>query len=352
LKAYQGKAKIRWCRKNEAGAVLILVLVMISILVVLAVETLRAMQVEEAGARYFQDSFQAEGLAKSGVHVAMALLLKDGEENQVDHLGEPWAQLGQTGAEAPLDLGDIGTLDGQVVDECGKFPINYLVNDQGALQPEYEQVLERLLTSPPFQMEPEGAKALIAAIKDWLDPDDDPTEDGGAEVDYYQSLDKPHGCKNGPITSLAELLLIRGMTESLYYGKEGGPGLKDLVTVYSNGKININTAGPEVLNALLSPSTASDTAANWVESVIAYRKDSMHWDYLGQSDWYRNQMAGFSDISLAADLITTQSSYFSVAMTGKVGAGRKTVFACLERRKPETGQQGQLEIAVRFWQVF
>jgi general secretion pathway protein K len=324
---------------------------MISVLVVLAVETLRAMQVEEAGARYFQDSFQAEALAKSGVHVAMALLLKDGEENQVDHLGEPWAQVGQPGPDV-LALSEIGTLEGRVLDECGKYPINALVDDKGALQAGYQQVLERLLTSPPFQMEAEAAKALIAAIKDWLDPDDAPTEGGGAEADYYQSLDKPHGCKNGPMTSLAELLLVRGMTEALYNGKEGGPGLKDLVTVYSDGKININTAGPEVLNALLAPSTPLDTAASWVASVIAYRQEPMHWDFLGESDWYRNRMVGFSDISVPADLITTQSSYFSASMTGRVGAGRKTVFACLERRKPEKQTQGQMEIVVRFWQVF
>ncbi len=353
LNGYPVKARERGRRNHEQGAALILVLLMISVLVVVAVETLRAMQVEEAGARYFQDSFQAEALAKSGVHVAMALLLKDGEENQVDHLGEPWAQVGQAGSEA-LPLGEIGTLEGRVMDESGKYPINALVDDKGALRPGHQQVLERLLTNPPFQMEAEEAKALTAAIKDWLDPDDEPTEGGGAESDYYQSQAKPHGCKNGPMTSLAELLLVRGMTEAIYHGKEGGPGLKDLVTVYGGGRININTAGPEVLQALLSPSTPPETAANWVENVIAYRKEPMHWDFLGEPDWSRNRMTGFSDISLPVDLITTQSSYFSVSMTGKVGAGRKTVFACLERRTPEKEKQNQkqMELVVRFWQVF
>jgi len=351
LNAYPVKAREGGRRKDDSGAALILVLVMISVLVVLAVETLRAMQVEEAGARYFQDSFQAEALAKSGVHVAMALLLKDGQENQVDHMGEPWARVGQPGSEVP-GLAEIGTLEGRVMDESGKYPINALVDEKGALRPGYQQVLERLLTNPPFQIEAEEAKALTAAIKDWLDPDDEPTEGGGAESDYYQSQEKPHGCRNGPMTSLAELLLVRGMTEAIYYGKEGSPGLKDLVTVYSDGKININTAGPEVLRALLSPSTPPETAASWLENVIAYRQEPMHWDFLGEPDWYRNRMAGFSDISLPADLITTQSAFFSVSMTGKVGAGRKTVFACLERRKPEKEKQGQMEVIVRFWQVF
>ena len=352
LKAQAVKPSGRGRRNEQAGAALILVLLMISILVVLAVETLRAMQVEEAGARYFQDSFQAEALARSGVHVTMALLLKDAETNEADHLGEPWAQVGQPGAAEGIPLSEIGTLEGQVTDESGKFPINALVDDKGALRPAHAQVLEHLLTNPPFQIEAEQAKALVAAIKDWLDPDDETTEGGGAESEYYQSQEKPHGCKNGPITSLAELLLVRGMTEALYYGKDGGPGLKDLLTVYSGGKININTAGPVVLQALLSPSTPPETAASWVESVIAYRQEQMHWDFLGETDWYRNRVVGFSDISLPAELITVQSSYFSVRMVGKVGAGRKTVFACLERRKPEKEKQGQMDVVVRFWQVF
>ena len=351
LKAHPVKPSGQGRRNDQAGAALILVLLMISILVVLAVETLRAMQVEEAGARYFQDSFQAEALAKSGVHVTMALLLKDAETNQADHLGEPWAQVGQPGSEA-LALNDMGTLEGKVADESGKFPINALVDEKGALRPAHAQVLERLFTNPPFQMEAEEAKALVAAIKDWLDPDDETTEGGGAEADFYQSQEKPHGCKNGPMTSLAELLLVRGVTEARYFGKEGGPGLKDLLTLYSGGKININTAGPVVLQALLGPSTPPETAASWVESVIAYRQEQMHWDFLGESDWYRNRMVGFSDINLPQELITVQSSYFSVRMTGKVGAGRKTVFACLERRKPDNEKQGQMEIVVRFWQVF
>jgi general secretion pathway protein K len=227
-----------------------------------------------------------------------------------------------------------------------------MLDNKGALRPAYPQMLERLLTNPPFQMEAEEAKAVVAAIKDWLDPDDETTEGGGAESEYYQSQEKPHGCKNGPMTSLAELLLVRGMTEALYYGKEGGPGLKDLLTLYSGGKININTAGPLVLLALLSASTPPETAESWVESVIAYRQEQMHWDFLGEPDWYRNRMVGFSDISVAAELITVQSSHFSARMTGKVGAGRKTVFACLERRKPENEAQSQVDMVVRFWQVF
>ncbi|UCG10977.1 MAG: type II secretion system minor pseudopilin GspK [Deltaproteobacteria bacterium] len=346
-------------RSDQSGAALILTLLIITVLVVLVLETLRAMQVEGAAARHFQDSIQAEALAKSGVNVAIALLvqdleedLKDGAPKQdiVDYPGEPWALVTDPDS-IPTELSKLGTLEGKVTDESGKFPINHLVSgEEDALQQNHREVLERLLINAPFLMEQEDAKGLINAIKDWLDSDDEPTGELGAETDYYEILEQPYPCKNGPLTSLDELLLIRGMGPELYFGNEGSPGLKDLLTIYGEGSININTAELLVLQAL--PNVAQDTALDWAESVIAYREEPMHWDFLKESDWYRNRVAGFADINLPAKLITLRSSHFSVQMTGKVGVGRKSVFAYLERQTSEDDKEPGVTVGVRFWQVY
>jgi len=335
---------------GQRGAALILVLLMVSILVVLVLETMRAMQVEGASSRHFQDSLQAEGVAKSGVSLVISLLAKDLAENEVDHLGEPWAKVTEPDA-LPVELPEDGTLEGKVEDEAGKFPINYLVDTNGKPQDIYQNVLIGILTNTPFQVEEEEAKALVNTITDWLDKDDEPAGEFGAETDYYQSLEHPYECKNGPFTSLAELQLVRGMTEALYYGSEENPGLRDLLTLYSNGKVNINTAGPLILKALVSKSVSEDTAQAWAESVVAYREEPMHWDFLGEADWYRNRMAGFNDISLPAELVATQSSHFSVKLTGKFGVGRKSIFACLERSKSEKEEQ-KVKVTVRYWEVY
>ena len=338
-------------RLGESGVALILALVMITILVVFVLETMRAMQVEGAGARHFQDGIRAEALAKSGVNIAISLLKNDLTENEVDHIGEPWALLPKPDA-LPVDLSEAGTLEGRVEDEMGKFPINYLVDEEGKVREVYQQILTRLLTNAPFQMEEAEAQGVVMAIRDWLDKDDEPTGEFGAETDYYQGLEQPYECKNGPLASLAELRLIRGVSESLYLGTEENPGLKDLLTVYSDGKINVNTAGPLVLQALVSPTVSQDTAEGWAESVVAYRQEPMHWDFLSESDWYRNRMAGYSDISLPADLITTQSMYFSVQITGKVGVGRKSIFTYLERQKSKKEGQDQVDVFVRYREVY
>jgi general secretion pathway protein K len=335
---------------GQRGVALILVLLMVSILVVLVLETMRAMQVEGASSHHFQDSLQAEGVAKSGVNLVISLLAKDLAENEVDHLGEPWAKVGEPEALA-VQLPEDGTLEGKVEDETGKFPINYLVDQDGKPQDIYQKVLTTMLTNMPFQLEEEAAQGLVNAITDWLDKDDEPTGVLGAETDYYKGLEHPYECRNGPFTTLAELQLVRGMTAELYFGSEEKPGLRDLLTVYSNGKININTAGPVVLRALVSKSISEDTAQAWAESVVAYREEPMHWDFLGEPDWYRNRMAGFNDVNLPAELVTTQSNYFSVKLTGKAGVGRKSIFACLERSKSEK-EEGKVNVSVRYWEVY
>jgi len=58
------------------------------------------------------------------------------------------------------------------------------------------------------------------SILDWRDPDD-LYRMNGAEPDYYQSLKEPYRCKNGNLDSIEELLLVRGVTPELFYGRNG-----------------------------------------------------------------------------------------------------------------------------------
>ncbi len=55
------------------------------------------------------------------------------------------------------------------------------------------------------------------AILDWLD-DDDEARPNGAELEFYSTLPTPYAPKNGPIDSVEELLLVRGVTPQLLFG--------------------------------------------------------------------------------------------------------------------------------------
>lgn len=116
-------------------------------------------------------------------------------------------------------------------------------------------------------------ETVVGSIRDWIDEDDVPNP-GGAETEYYASLPSPYACKNGPLETLEELARIKGVTPELYFGswQEGwddfedpsqpypgaadsgvadeSVGLMDLLTVYGDGGINLNTASAPVLRAI------------------------------------------------------------------------------------------------------
>ena len=83
-----------------------------------------------------------------------------------------------------------------------------------------------------------------------------------------------------------------------------------------------------------------------------YRQEPMHWDFLSESDWYRNRMAGYNDISLPVELIATQSMHFTVKMTATVEAGRTSIFVYLQRRKSEKEEQNLVDVSVRYKEVY
>lgn len=55
------------------------------------------------------------------------------------------------------------------------------------------------------------------AILDWIDEDSEPRP-LGAEADYYASLMPPYAPANGPIKSIEDLLLVRGVTAQMLFG--------------------------------------------------------------------------------------------------------------------------------------
>ena len=69
---------------------------------------------------------------------------------------------------------------------------------------------------------PSMTDEISDAILDWLDADDTP-RDNGAESDYYASLTPPYAPRNGPIQSIEELLLVRGVTPQLLFGLDAAP---------------------------------------------------------------------------------------------------------------------------------
>ncbi len=80
-----------------------------------------------------------------------------------------------------------------------------------------------LLLTLPGMTEP-----IAEAILDWIDTDTEPRP-SGCEDEYYASLPSPYSCANGPLQSVEELLLVRGVTPQLLFGADANRnGVLDL----------------------------------------------------------------------------------------------------------------------------
>ncbi|MBX7255865.1 MAG: type II secretion system minor pseudopilin GspK [Candidatus Hydrogenedentes bacterium] len=251
-------------RKGQEGIALLIVLLFVAILMALVIEFTYETQVETSQVSANVNDFDALIAAKSGVASGMSLLIQDlilgvtGQQNDTkkdsgseserqgaelyDSLDEVWA-LG-----TPFQKINNGVMQCSIEDEFGKLNLNALFNSR-AQEPREDvvEILRRLIEAR------QGDPSVVDAIIDWLDEDDDP-QPMGAESDYYQQMPVPYRAKNGPMSSVEELLLVRGITPELFFGNGTVDQLPltELLTVYGHrsGRVNANTAQHELLVAV------------------------------------------------------------------------------------------------------
>jgi len=247
----------------EKGMALLLVLVIVALLTSLLTELAFSTLVDLRLTETFRDSTRAYYLARGGVSAGRMILQED--RNKYDALNETWSQ---GIVNYPVGEGVV-TIDIQDLD--GKLAVNDLVDGNNP-QALVVDRFYRFFLALGIENLADPAE-LTAALIDWLDQGDEPytmirTDDvnipvSGAENLYYQSRQKPYQCKNGPLETLDELLLVRGFTPEIL--KLAAPHL----TVNGSSQININTASSKVLMSL-SPLIDQQTA----EALIARRQDS------------------------------------------------------------------------------
>jgi len=97
-----------------------------------------------------------------------------------------------------------------ITPESGKLNLNTASEAQIAV------LLTEVLSRLP---QVDNVTELINALLDWRDADND-TREGGAESDYYNTLEPPYNAKNGPFDSIEELLLVKGFNAAILYGED------------------------------------------------------------------------------------------------------------------------------------
>lgn len=82
-------------------------------------------------------------------------------------------------------------------------------------------------------------------------------------LNYRRTGNPESGAGPRPFQHIAELRAIRGIDDDAWYGDGDAPGLRDVITTYGDGRVNINTAPGAVLRCLpdVSPDTVDDLLA-------------------------------------------------------------------------------------------
>jgi len=250
------------CAHRTHGTILIVTIWVVLVLAGLALVFARSMRVAAIVAANHVASLEAECIAAGASQYAMAKLASRSEEEISELMdSEPYeaAEIGK-GYFWLLrsDLEDDREFDYGLTDESGKINLNSASE-------------EMLLKLPGMTAE------LAASIIDWRDEDSEITP-GGAEDEYYLLLSESYNCKNAPLETVDEILLVKGASEDLLYGEDTNlnsilddnendgdlsdpadnrngrldTGFYDYVTVYSveinldsegNQRININDGG-------------------------------------------------------------------------------------------------------------
>ncbi len=318
---------------EEQGIALILVLLVISALVVLVLDLNYTTRVNLRLAENFRDDAKAYFLARGAVEAAVYWLKED--TSDYDALCEPgdlsceneWS-LDNPG----MEVGD-GVVELKIRDEDGKIWINntgnYGLFDQASNKStkDFRDRLEKELFLDD---------EVFDSIQDWIDSGDIALPDG-AEADDYESLELNYKPRNGPFLDLSELLMVKGITDRIYYGKdEDYPvGLKDIFTTFgdSTTAINVNTAPPEVLTALALGIDGNQVADDRIDAPFE------------DVQTFKNYLASAFGINKTDYAYNVKSTYFSVYIRVRVHNVTKFAHAVLQRK----GTGANMTISMVYW---
>ena len=229
--------------RQQRGVALIIALVLMALATILAVKigfggfierkrTTSMLAAEQA----FQFALGAEALA--------ADVLSRSTTPQTT-LADPWAQAPQPIPLRPPNDPEgepMGTLEGYLEDETGKFNINSLlsITSDGKQDPVPLAQFENLLATLNINSK------WAPLARDWVDPDSNVSFPNGAEDAVYSAQTPPYHTSNWPMLSTTELMSLPG------FGIEQYQTLAPYITALPTTKLRINvcTAPGKLLDAL------------------------------------------------------------------------------------------------------
>ncbi len=207
---------------RERGSVLVALLWCMALLSLLVIGVLHSSRMSLMSVRHHGDAVQARYLALAGVEKAKALLYQDARQRSrsAQSHGRALADAPDQFQDIPLGRGRYSVVRAARADEGGGMV--YGVTDE-------ESRLNVNVASAEELLRLEGMTSdVVAAILDWRDGDQSPGP-GGAEADYYAVGRNPVRIRDGPLETIRELLMVRGVRLGDLFGDDTqGTGFREV----------------------------------------------------------------------------------------------------------------------------
>lgn len=313
--------KMKRAQTKKQGFVVIVVLCMIICLAVLLVGFNYQSRTNLYAVGDFQESAQALNCAKAGLNIAIAAIKNPDDTN---------AKKTPTNLfwdEHTFDIGE-GNCSVTITEENAKLNVNLLKDKNG--KPDRIRIDQLLRLIDLLNKEEAGYShigyGLVPAIIDWTDSDDNIThlpfikfENTGAESGYYSNLETPYGCRNGSFETTEDLLLVKGITRDVF------ERMRDFITVYGDGKININQASKLVIESL---SEKMDTA---LARIIIDRRKFKPFESIAELRDVPGMTDGIYNTIKKIVTVNPADQYCHVFSRGNAGNHSSTVAAILRK---------------------
>lgn len=194
----------------RSGAALIFVLWSIALLSLLAGGLSFAIRQDMTISNIQRDRLTAHWLARAGVEMAIATIMDDKHSVQTET--DLWFDDPTTMQEIKLTGGTFSVFHGDYTDLPRRM---YGVGDESAKLNVNNATREQLMKLPHM------TNYIAGAVVEWRggSTNQEPQSDGVGRG-YYTGQTHPYTMRDGPMRTVRELLLIRGVTPELLYGED------------------------------------------------------------------------------------------------------------------------------------
>jgi general secretion pathway protein K len=295
-------------RTRERGIAIVLAISVVAMAAMVAVAIMVSQSTWARQLELTAEHIQARSVLQAGADWARAVLSDDRRQSNVDHLGEPWA------LRLPPMPVENGELVGKIEDQQAAFNVNNLVTE-GKINFAQLAHFRRLLATLSLP------DALAYTLVDWIDDDNQPQPQGGAEDAYYLALDPPYLAANRPLIDIDELALVAGFDNNVR------ARLRPYVSALPGfTPVNVNTASAEVISAMIDGFDLGSAQAMVAQRDRAYFRDTN--DFINRLP--RGPVVAPADISVSSD-------YFLASLRVTIGGAQARGRALLSRAGTGTG---------------